>query len=421
MASIGRWGAGVKRALEELLPVGLIEREARACGHRWRERKLGPAATVWLWVAQLLLPGCSSARARHLCGGGASAGAVCQAKARLPLALLGRLHRHVAGVLARGGAAGWRWRGHRVLGADGVCYHAPDAPALRGRFGCKKPLGYPLVRALTLFELGGGAMLHQVPLPHRRQEAPLLGRLLRHLSRGDVLVLDRAFASFGNLCLAAAAGVHLVARLRAPLVARRGTRRTVLARLGPGDALVRWDRPRERTPAVSLRRWLRLPAGLELRQVTVRVRRRGYRTRRVTVVTSLLDPARYPAAEVAKLYARRWEVETCFRHLKQTLDLGRLRCKTVAGVRKELLARALAYNLVRATMAKAAALRGADPERVSFADTLSWLLLAAADAPLRVTVNPARPGRFEPRRVKAYRTNYLLLNRPRAEARRKVA
>ena len=72
-------------------------------------------------------------------------------------------------------------------------------------------------------------------------------------------------------------------------------------------------------------------------------------------------------------------------------------------------------------MAKAAALRGADPERVSFADTLSWLLLAAADAPLRVTVNPARPGRFEPRRVKAYRTNYLLLNRPRAEARRKVA
>ena len=308
-----------------------------------------------------------------------------------------------------------------MLGADGVCYHAPDAPALRGRFGCKKPLGYPLVRALTLFELGGGAMLHQVPLPHRRQEAPLLGRLLRHLSRGDVLVLDRAFASFGNLCLAAAAGVHLVARLRAPLVARRGTRRTVLARLGPGDALVRWDRPRERTPAVSLRRWLRLPAGLELRQVTVRVRRRGYRTRRVTVVTSLLDPARYPAAEVAKLYARRWEVETCFRHLKQTLDLGRLRCKTVAGVRKELLARALAYNLVRATMAKAAALRGADPERVSFADTLSWLLLAAADAPLRVTVNPARPGRFEPRRVKAYRTNYLLLNRPRAEARRKVA
>jgi Transposase DDE domain len=419
MVSIGRWGAGVKRALEELLPAGLVEREARACGHRWRERKLGPAATVWLWVSQLLMFNCPSARARHLCGSGA--GAVCQAKARLPLALLERLNRHVVGLLAgRGEAAGSRWRGHRVLGADGVCYHTPDAPALRERFGSRKPHGYPLLRALTLFELGGGAMLHQVALPHRRQEAPLLGRLLRHLSRGDVLVLDRAFASFGNFCLAAAAGVHLVARLRAPLVARRGTRRTVLRRLGPGDALVRWERPRERTPSTSLRRWLRLPPELTLRQVTVRVRRRGYRTRRVTVVTSLLDPARYPAAEVAKLYARRWEVETCFRHLKQTLGMDHLRCKSVAGVRKELLARALAYNLVRATMARAAALLGEEPSRVSFADTLSWLLLAAGADP-RVTVNPRRPGRYEPRRVKARPTNYLPLNCPRAEARRKVA
>ncbi|HSV14084.1 MAG TPA: hypothetical protein VLI90_07480, partial [Tepidisphaeraceae bacterium] len=53
---------------------------------------------------------------------------------------------------------------------------------------------------------------------------------------------------------------------------------------------------------------------------------RGYssRTRRITVINTLLDPMAYPAAEIAQLYARRWEVQTCFRHLKQTLDLEHL-------------------------------------------------------------------------------------------------
>jgi len=122
---------------------------------------------------------------------------------------------------------------------------------------------------------------------------------------------------------------------------------------------------------------------------------RGYssRTRRITVINTLLDPMAYPAAEIAQLYARRWEVQTCFRHLKQTLDLEHLRCRTVAGIGKELLIRALAYNLVRATMQRAALVLGTTPSRVSFADTLQWLLLADTEADIGcLIVNRVRRG-----------------------------
>ncbi|HZN64457.1 MAG TPA: transposase [Tepidisphaeraceae bacterium] len=73
-----------------------------------------------------------------------------------------------------------------------------------------------------------------------------------------------------------------------------------------------------------------------LRQVNVRTRRPGFRDQWPRVVTTLTDPAAYPAGEVAALFGRRWQVEVYFRDLKRTLGMHRLRSRTAAGVRKEL-------------------------------------------------------------------------------------
>jgi hypothetical protein len=428
MVSIGCRSSGVKGELQRLLPIGQIERLARKSGHHWRQRKLGPAATAHLWILQVLLCNLSSVHARHLRRGGTggtgvSISAICQAKLRLPLKLLVRLNRYLIRQLDRArNSSGARWRGHRVFGGDGVCYYTPDTSALRKRLGSRKQFGYPLLKAVTLVDLGSGAIVHQIPLPQARQEAPLVGRLLRHLAGGDVLILDRAFASFWNLLQGQCSGVHLLIRLKKNLWAGNSMRRTLIKHLGKQDLLVQWKRPRERA-TLSLRRWVGLPRQLILRQISITVRRRGYRTRHITVITTLLDPIAYPAHEVAQLYARRWEIETAFRHLKQTLNLEHLRCRTVAGIRKELLIRALAYNLVRATMQRAAGLRGCPPSQVSFADTLQWLLLAGGgDDHLRwILINRPRPGRVEPRRLKRQRKNYLPLNCTRAQARRQAA
>ena len=121
---------------------------------------------------------------------------------------------------------------------------------------------------------------------------------------------------------------------------------------------------------------------------------------------------------MAELYGMRWHVELDLRHLKQTMKMDVLKCKTVEGILKELTVYALVYNLVRAVMLEAARRQGQDVERVSFVDALRWLSTARPGEPLPpLVVNPHRPDRVEPRAVKRRPKPYPLLTKPRREAR----
>jgi len=109
-------------------------------------------------------------------------------------------------------------------------------------------------------------------------------------------------------------------------------------------------------------------------------------------------------------------VECNLRHLKITLGMDVLKCKSVQGVLRELFMFALVYNLVRAVMAQAAQEAGVAPDRVSFVDALRWLRQALSDeVPLRLTINPLRPGRFHPRVRKRRPKQYPLMTKPRHE------
>ncbi len=88
----------------------------------------------------------------------------------------------------------------------------------------------------------------------------------------------------------------------------------------------------------------------------------------MTLVTTLLEAAAYPAKELAKVYGRRRKIETNLRHLKQTMKMDVPRCETVAGVLKELSVFALVYNVVRAVMAEASHRQQVAVERIRFAD-----------------------------------------------------
>jgi hypothetical protein len=369
----------------------------------------------------VLLCNLSMAGVRHLSQKAVTASAICQAKARLPFELLVRLNQFLLEQI-ESGSDQLTWHGHRLLGGDGTCYYTPDTSRLRKKFGSKKPFGLPLLKAVTLFCLGSGAMLWQIPLPHNRQESPVLASLLERVRRGDLIILDRAYPAFFSLCEARRRGVELIIRLKKNLFARAGSRRTVKKRLGKNDALVVWRKPRERPRWIGKKQWKSLPASLTLRQTSIHVRRRGWRTRDITVLSTLIDPDKYPAVQITQVYLRRWEVEINFRHLKQTLNLEHLRSQSLAGVERELLIRALAYNLVCATRQKAAQMLEVEPSHMSFADTLHFLLLAAGTtSPEQININPRRPGRFEPRRLKRQNKHYLPLNCSRADARKQAA
>lgn len=308
----------------------------------------------------------------------------------------------------------------RLMLADGMSFLTADTPQLAKRYGKAAngrgvSHGYPVPKLLTLVDWTTGLIQKVIALPAARQERTCLKRLINCLSAGDLLLGDRGLVSFAHLAAVINAGAHACLRLPRWAVCDRspgGTRRR-MRRLGEGDWLVRWSRPR-RGPSswLSRRAWAALPQSLELRQVRWQLpARRGFRQRWAWTITTLSDAAAYPAAQIAELYAKRWQVEVCFRDLKASLAMGRrpLSARTERGVRKEVLAFVLLYNLVRRVMIEAAAARGVEPSRISFIDAARWLLwsMPGEAIPSDLSVNVPRPLRpTQPRQLKRGRKRY---------------
>src|SRR5207253_10261765 len=134
-----------------------------------------------------------------------------------------------------------------------------------------------------------------------------------------------------------------------------------------------WTKGTTRSEVLSAREWGLLPEQITVRIIRFTATIRGFRSRRITLVTSLLDPNLYPAQELIELYARRWRLELCLRDLKTTMGMEQLRCQTPEMVQKELLAYLVAHNLVRCVIAQAIATHKIDLERVSFKGSVDAL------------------------------------------------
>jgi hypothetical protein len=121
------------------------------------------------------------------------------------------------------------------------------------------------------------------------------------------------------------------------------------------------------------------------------------------------------------LYRLRWPIETSRAHLKTTMQMDVLHCKTVPGVLKELTVFAIVYNLVRMVMWPSATLQHIGVERISFLDALRWLGAAGTGTPLgALIVNPTRPHRVEPRVKKRRPKRFPLMCKPRQELRQQL-
>jgi len=418
-------------------------REERAC---WREAVYTPALTLWAFLSQIISPNgsCRATVARVLAwliARGESpctpkTDPYCKARQRLPESLLHRLVRETGHDLHRRSPAGWLWNGRRVKIADGTIVSMPDTPANQAAYPqprSQQPgLGFPLVRLVVVFCLACGTALDAALGRYQGKqlgENSLLRTVADVLQPDDVLLADRYFGGWFDIALWRQRNIDVVVRLhqlrRCDL--RRGRR------LGPNEHVVTWPKP-QRPDWMDEATYQALPAALELREVRVRVPQRGFRTKVVVVVTTLLDAEAYPAADLAELYRLRWHAELDLRSLKITLGMDVLRCKSPAMVRKEVWAHLLAYNLIRAVMAQAAEAHGADPRQLSFQGALQTLtafaerLLEAEGAAverlyewLLLTIGAHqvgdRPDRVEPRARKRRPKDYPHLHRPRHKAR----
>lgn len=427
----------IKSDVAQFLSPQLICTVCETIGHVWRERVLDPVTTVHLFALQILHGNTACSHVPRLGAVPCTGEAYCQARQRLPLRALQYLVRSLSHHLdASAMLDDGRWHGHRTFLTDGSSVSMPDTPELQKEFsqpGAQKPgCGFPVMHLLALFHAGSGFLLNLVGAPLRTHDMSRVGQVHRDLAEGDVLVGDRAFCSFTHLALLAAQKVFGVFRAHQKQIVdfrphrrmassqsrKRGVRNLPtsrwLKRLGRHDQLVEYIKPKKRPTWLTDETYALLPDTMIVRELRYTIAERGCRTRVITLATNLLDPERYPAADIAALYGQRWQIETNFRHLKQTLRMDVLRCHTVEGINKELMMYALVYNLVRLVMLEAAKRQGVPVERISFIDAVRWLADAAhGAAELKLRLVPDRPGRAEPRAVKRRPKEYARLNQPR--------
>lgn len=356
-----------------------------------------------------------------------------QARQRLPKERLEAALNSTAATADRRVQAQGQLNGRPVKVVDGSSTQLPDTAENQARYpqppGQKPGCGFPLMKFLVFFSLGSGAILKVVTDHWKNHDLRLLHRAWEYLNKGDILLGDRAYADYVTLACLPRRNVDVVARLSR---ARKVDFRRAQQRLGPGDALFVWKKGYQKSRVLSPQEWSDLPGDMIVRIVRFDALIRG-RKQRVTLVTTLLDPVAYPADKLIALYARRWNLELALRHLKTTMGMEQLRCRTPEMIEKEILAYLIAYNLVRCLMGEAVALAGVEMERLSFKGTVDAVrqytaAIGAArnkrkrqdlwDELVATIVRdlvPLRPGRKEPRAVKRRPKPFPLLTKPRRQ------
>ena len=433
---VGRFKADVASALSSETIVGIC----RDLDHVWRDRILGPVTTVHVFLLQILHGNTACTALPRLADVSFSAASYCAARSRLPLALFKGLLQCVCAALFPEVEETGRWCGHRTWSIDGSSFSMPDTRALQAHFGQPsgqaKGCGFPVAHLLALFHAGTGLLLHVVASPMRTHDMRHTSLMHEELSEGDILLADRGFASFAHLALLFLRKLHGVFRCHQKQIvnfrvgrkhtgqrkAEKGLPRSRYVRhLGHWDQLVEYTRPMSKPVWMEEATWTALPETLLVRELRFLTPQRGHRTRVITLVTTLVDPDAYSTEALADLYLSRWQIEVNFRHLKTTMGMEVLHCKTVDGVVKELHMFAIAYNLVRLVMLEASKRQQVPLDRISFIDALRWLQDAQPNAILTdLIVNPWRPNRLEPRVIKRRLKEYNLMKQPRPKLRKSL-
>ena len=452
-------GARAAQAVESVRACTLCQLEQ--CFAPWIPKDLFPKAsekvnsrdrhytcwrTFWCWLWQNLNPDAScrevvrQLQALFCLQGGPQiseeTGAYCRAKARLPLSQFPKALSATARFA------------EQSLPALGLCQNRPlkvvdgsavtllaDTPKNRKAYPpiqCQpgQP-SFPMLRLVVLFSLLSGSILAAAQGSLVISELSLLAQLASQLVKGDILIGDRGFGCYPVIALLQhSLGVDFIGR-----TTRRIDGRKRLKRLGHNDWLIQWKKGAAASPWMSLVQWQALPDTLILRAVKGSAYQKGFRVRQVTLITTLLDQAEYPAQEILRAYLRRWRLEMCLDDIKTTLRMESLRSRSPEMAQKEIYLRLLAHNLVRCTMAQAAISHTLPLERISFKgslDAIRHFSHAMAQAKtkkkrqqlwtqlLRILADdfvPERPGRREPRAIKRKKNRYPRLVGPRRKFR----
>lgn len=362
-----------------------------------------------------------------------STSAYCQARQRLPEALINDIfdHSHQRGNTLH------PLVNRRVVCADGTGLTAADTSENKAHWpqlatqqpGC----GFPQLRLCALFNLHTGVALSYRIGNKRSHELPLLREQENSFQKNDIFIGDKGFICFYDQARLLQQNVDSIVALskRKPLSSQQAD-----AILGEDDLLITIPKftstiAQNRYPKA---RWDNLPPSLQMRQIKVVITTPGYRTKSVYLLTTLLNEKRYPASVIAELYRQRWRVELFFRDLKTTLGMDTLHSKTPAMVSKEIKMFFIAYNTIRLLIIDS--LTEMEPTDFAFKSCVQTLLayqqqehyhsknrlflLQRLWSYITHCTLFKRPGRVEPRVVKRRPKPFKLMTKPRQQLRNQL-
>ncbi|NQV34220.1 MAG: IS4 family transposase [Phycisphaeraceae bacterium] len=426
----------VKKQFKDYLTPAMILGACREKNHIFRKRLLGPVETIIAFCLQVLNGNTACAAVRHWLGIDISDSAYCQARQRISVDIFKNVLRRVTCSLNQE-SSDELWNGRRVCLVDGTSFSMPDTNVLHEEYGKptgqKKGCGFPVSELLVMVHWSTGMILDLFAMPWKEHEQSKVSELHPSLRKGDVLVADRGFCSYGHVAQLYQKGIDTVFRVQQAIIVdfrrrrphatnkwhpEKGLPRSKWIRsLGKKDQIVCWQKPAKfcRSKHLGLETWNALPTNIMVRELAYTVETPGYRTKQITLVTTLLDAEIFTKEQLADLYLIRWRIEVNFRDLKTTMGMDILKCKTVEGISKELLVFALIYNMVMAIRYRSSQMVDVCPSRISFVDILRHVRIHGFVLPDTVIVNPSRPGRWQPRVVKRRPKSYPLMTKPRGQ------
>jgi hypothetical protein len=283
---------------------------------------------------------------------------ISQARTRLGEAPLRQLYERVVRPIATPASKGARYRAWRLVSLDGSCLDVADTAANGVAFGrpgaSRGESAFPQLRFVALVENGTHVLFGARLGGFEEGETTLARDALPALRPGMLCLADRQFFGHALWQEAAATGADLLWRVKRNV---RLPRETVL---GDGSCLT--------TIYPSEKNRRHRAEGVRVRVIEYRLEGIADAEPLYRLVTTILDPAQAPAADLAALYHERWEIEGALAELKTHLRGAGvvLRSKTPALVRQEFWGLLLAHFAVRGLMHEAALRADEDPDRLSF-------------------------------------------------------
>jgi hypothetical protein len=283
---------------------------------------------------------------------------ISQARTRLGWEALRQLHDAVVRPLAVPATRGAWYRQWRLVSLDGSTLDVADETANAAAFGrpgsSRGDSAYPQIRFVSLVENGTHVLFASQMAGCETGETPLARDVLAGLRPGMLCLADRQFFGFALWQQARATGAELLWRIK------KNIRLPCEKRLPDGSYLSHfYAGDHERRHNIG---------GVAVRVIEYRLDGVAGAEPLYRLVTTILDPDRAPARELAALYHERWEIETALDELKTHLRGARivLRSKTPDLVRQEFYGLMLAHFAIRGLMHEAALHADEDPDRLSF-------------------------------------------------------